>query len=269
MAFFDDSLGGAARVELFGNGTGDTTNGNLDITSHNAPGLTVGSIEGNGAVFLGALNLTVGSNNLSTAFSGIIQDGGALGSLTKTGTGTLTLSGANTYTGGTTVSSGTLLVTARQGSGTGTGAVQVNAGTLGGTGKIGGTVTVGTGSGAGAFLSPGITANTPGGLTISKKLTFNADGTYTYGLKPSNATADKVTAKGVTIHTGALFSFAAIGTGTLTTGTVFTPINNTAATPIAGTFSNLADGSTFTVGTNTYRVSYEGGTGNDLTLTVQ
>ena len=45
--------------------------------------------------------------------------------------------------------------------------------------------------------------------------------------------------------------------------------NNTAATPIAGTFSNLADGSTFTVGTNTYLVSYEGGTGNDLTLTVQ
>jgi hypothetical protein len=45
-------------------------------------------------------------------------------------------------------------------------------------------------------------------------------------------------------------------------------INNTAATPIAGTFSNLADGSTFTVGSNNYQVNYEGGTGNDLTLTV-
>jgi hypothetical protein len=31
----------------------------------------------------------------------------------------------------------------------------------------------------------------------------------------------------------------------------------------------LADGSTFTNNGNTYKVSYEGGTGNDLTLTVQ
>src|SRR5438445_521520 len=38
--FFDGSHGGTARVEVFGNGTGDTTNGNLDISSHNAPGVT-------------------------------------------------------------------------------------------------------------------------------------------------------------------------------------------------------------------------------------
>jgi hypothetical protein len=88
-------------------------------------------------------------------------------------------------------------------------------------------------------------------------------------LKPSNANAHKVVSKGVTINSGALFSFAAIGTGTLAPGTVFTAIDNTAATPIAGTFSNLADGSTFTVGTNTFKASYTGGTGNDLTLTVQ
>ena len=45
-------------------------------------------------------------------------------------------------------------------------------------------------------------------------------------------------------------------------------IDNTAATPIAGTFSNLADGSTFTSNGNTYQVDYEGGDGNDLTLTI-
>ncbi len=122
---FDDRCGGGkARVEVFGNG-------NLDISFHDAPGVTTGSIEGSGLVFLGANNLTVGSNNLSTAFSGVIQDGGlnggAGGSLTKTGKGKLTLSKGNTYTGGTTVSQGTLLVTNKTGSGTGTGAVQVNA----------------------------------------------------------------------------------------------------------------------------------------------
>ena len=59
------------------------------------------------------------------------------------------------------------------------------------------------------------------------------------------------------------------GFQTLTIGTVFTVINNTAATPISGTFANLEDGSTInaTAG-NKLQVSYEGGTGNDLTLTV-
>lgn len=36
-----------------------------------------------------------------------------------------------------------------------------------------------------------------------------------------------------------------------------------------GTFSNLADGSTFTVNGNTFQADYERGTGNDLTLTVE
>ena len=72
----------------------------------------------------------------------------------------------------------------------------------------------------------------------------------------------------MTIISGAIVSIDDLGTGTLTAGTVFTVINNTAATPIAGTFSNLADGSTLIVGSNTYKANYEGGTGNDLTLTV-
>ena len=45
-------------------------------------------------------------------------------------------------------------------------------------------------------------------------------------------------------------------------------ISNTAATPISGTFANLADGSTFTAGRNSFQVNYEGGGGNDLTLSV-
>jgi len=47
-----------------------------------------------------------------------------------------------------------------------------------------------------------------------------------------------------------------------------TVISDTAATPIAGTFTNLPDGAMFMQGRNTYQVSYEGGDGNDLTLTV-
>jgi hypothetical protein len=35
-----------------------------------------------------------------------------------------------------------------------------------------------------------------------------------------------------------------------------------------GTFSNLAEGATITVGVNAFQVNYESGDGNDLTLTV-
>jgi hypothetical protein len=49
---------------------------------------------------------------------------------------------------------------------------------------------------------------------------------------------------------------------------VFTAINKTSANPISGRFANLPDGSTITIGGNTFQASYEGGDGNDLTLTV-
>ena len=70
------------------------------------------------------------------------------------------------------------------------------------------------------------------------------------------------------INGGASFNFFDVGTGTLTVGTVFTVINNTSANSIFSTFSNLADGSVFTSNGNNFQASYEGGDGNDLTLTV-
>ncbi len=57
------------------------------------------------------LALTVGNNSNSTTFSGALSDAGLGGSLTKIGTGTLTLTGINNYIGGTTVTNGTLIVT--------------------------------------------------------------------------------------------------------------------------------------------------------------
>jgi hypothetical protein len=70
--FNEDSTGGTARVEVFGNG-------GLDVSGHTAPSITIGSLEGNGFAALGANNLSIGSNNLSTTFSGVAQDGGSAG----------------------------------------------------------------------------------------------------------------------------------------------------------------------------------------------
>ena len=99
---------------------------NSAVVMANAPGAVLdingyptqlGSLTGGGAAGGNVINssvtaasLTVGGDNTSpAAYSGII---GANLSLTKTGSGTLTLSGANTFTGGTLVNRGTLVLDA-------------------------------------------------------------------------------------------------------------------------------------------------------------
>ena len=261
--FYEGSTGGAARLELLGNSS-------LDISFHDDPGAAVGSLEGAGTVNLGSHELVVGSNNLDTTFSGLLQDGGLLGgdhgSLTKIGTGTLTLSGASRYTGGTTISNGWLFVTNRSGSATGTGPVQVSGGILGGTGRITGTVTVGSGTGLTGQLAPGV--DRPARLTIKSSLKFNFDGQYNCDLFFGKQLVDQVAANGVTISGGSGFFLFGTGMRRLPLGTAFTVINNTSENPISGTFTNLNDGGVINAGGNNLQADYEGGDGNDLTLTV-
>jgi len=165
--FYGSSTGGTAQIELLS--TPDLGYfGILDISGHNAPGVAIGSLEGDetAKVFLAANNLTVGSNNLSTTFSGVIQYGGPFGgtggSLTKTGTGALTLSGANTYTGDTNVNRGVLQV-----DGSITSNTFVNQrGTLAGNGTVNGNVTNFAGK-----VSPGDTLGVPGVLTVGDNYT--------------------------------------------------------------------------------------------------
>jgi autotransporter-associated beta strand protein len=258
VIFADKSKGGKAIITLNGNSE-------LDISTHNAPGVTIGSLAGQGSVLLGPNTLTIGSNNQSTTFAGVIQDNG---SLTKTGTGTLTLTGANTYTGLTTVNAGVLKVANRSGSATGTGAVTVNSGTLGGKGSITGPTTIGTGTGAGAFLAPSVGSSKPATLHLQGLLTFNSDSSYAWTLSTKHAAADQVVANGVTIQSGAQFDLTAVGNKKLQRGQVFTVISNTSASPFNSAFANLGEGAIITAGRNKLQASYSGGDGNDLTLTV-
>jgi len=122
--------GGASggNATLVSNGTSTS----IDISSLTGTGTTAGSIAGSGQLLLGAKNLTVGSNNTSTVFSGIISDGGLSsgsgGSLTKVGTGALELTGVNTYNGGTNFNGG--IVAVNQDANLGTGGLSFNGGTL-------------------------------------------------------------------------------------------------------------------------------------------
>ena len=105
---------------------------------------TTGQGIGSGMFLAGSANYSVSTGNTITISDTI---GGGIdplitGGFTKSGDGTLILTGANSYTGGTTVSAGTLLVSNTSGSGAGAGNVTVGGGIFGGTGTITGGVTV-------------------------------------------------------------------------------------------------------------------------------
>jgi autotransporter-associated beta strand protein len=150
--------------------------------------VTVGSIEGGGAYLLGANQLITGTNNLSTTVSGQIF--GLLGgSLVKTGSGTLTLSGLNAYTGPTTVNDGSLIV---NGSIVASSLTTVNnGGTLGGNGVVGTTLI-----NAGGTLAPG-PSGSAGTLTVAGNLAFQSGAMYVVAVTPSAASATNVSGTAV------------------------------------------------------------------------
>ncbi|NMK47007.1 autotransporter domain-containing protein [Achromobacter sp. Bel] len=150
----------------------------LDLSA--AGNQTLGALQGNGAVRLGASTLTLDSN-ASNSFSGIIS---GAGSLIKAGAGTQTLSGANTFGGSVAISGGTLALGAG-GSLAPTAGVTVNAGgtldlsaggnrglgSLSGLGTVAlgaNTLTLQTGNFAGTISGTGgLDKAGPGALTLS------------------------------------------------------------------------------------------------------
>jgi autotransporter-associated beta strand protein len=188
--FFENSAsGGKAQIML-------THGGALDISGLDADGTKIGSLadDGTGQVFLGSKTLSVGGNNQSTVFGGIIQDGslggepgGAPGSLIKEGTGSLTLTNFdNAYTGTTTINGGALII---DGSIVSSLDVTVNAGgTLAGTGTVSSTTV-----NAGGTLAPGHSDGSFGALTVIGDLTFtSAAATYLVQVSPATATRTDV-----------------------------------------------------------------------------
>ena len=141
-------LGSGAVLDLSG------ANQTIASLADAVPGATVGN-----QVLLAGGSLTVGDSS-STTFSGSIS--GIGGSLTKVGSGTLSLVGANSYTGSTTINAGRLAV-----DGSLVSPVTVNSGAmLSGTGSLAG-VTVNTGG----HLAPGDLGI--GGMLIGGEMDFD------------------------------------------------------------------------------------------------
>jgi autotransporter-associated beta strand protein len=202
-----------ANVTMYHGGSG-SSGGDAVATTVN-----IGALSGIAGSYLIDEAWVIGAKNTNSSFAGIISGY----SLTKVGTGTLTLTGANTYSGSTSISKGTLLVSNTTGSATGTGTVAVNStGILSGTGIISGAVVVYSGGN----IQPG---NTFGSLTINNNLTFQAGSKWTVDVIPSTNLSDKILVNSsykVTINGGTL-ELSNLGTTPFVEGNTFNIISAT------------------------------------------
>lgn len=159
LEFNSGSSGGQCSINL-------TNSGLLNFPDPGA--YTIGSLTGDSSslVHLSNATLTInynGSNPIEMA--GQISDAGMGGSLIKTGSGTLELSGTNTYHGLTTIQDGILVVNGKL-----TGNLLLTNGQLSGVGSIDGNVTT-----TGGVIAPG---NSIGTLHIGSNYVQNATTTY-------------------------------------------------------------------------------------------
>ncbi len=224
---FSGTISGTGSFTKQGTGTltltgGNTYSGGTTISSGILKGSTTGlqgNIANNGT-------LTFDQSNDGT-YGGVISGSG---SVTKTGSGSLILTGRNTYSGGTTLSAGTLRV-----NGSVTGLLTVmNGGTLGGTGTVGNLNSYGA-------VGPG---NSIGTLTVYGNYTQHSTGTLQIEISPTQADKlvvsqivglDKQLVGGAASLDGGLEVFPL--TGTYTAGTKY-PILT--AQSVSGTFKSVA-----------------------------
>ncbi|MEO5914397.1 MAG: autotransporter-associated beta strand repeat-containing protein [Luteolibacter sp.] len=202
------------------NFNGGTLTANVTNNSDFMTALTRANVRDGGAkIDTGSFNITIAqallhsniiTNNPVTGTPDAATDGG----LTKSGSGVLTLSGANTYTGGTAVNNGTLSLT-----GSLTSAINVaNGATITGTGSTTGSLTM---SGGSTFA-----ANTSGSALTANGVTFSG---------PTSLIFNGATTNGSTYD---LFTYGAGGvTGLANLSSTFRTTFNDTGTKITGTVS--------------------------------
>jgi autotransporter-associated beta strand protein len=276
----------AGTLIVVGSGTLGSANGSLTVNTGGTLDLhgtnqTIGNFTGTGGTILNNatgtnVTLTIGSGNGTGGnFAGVIANnssGTGTVALTKIGTGTQTLSGANTYTGATTINAGTLALS-------GTGSVADSSGvdlTASGAtfdisaaagnetindlaGVAGSTVNLGakglTEGTANSTTFAGVIEGTGGSLTKVGAGTLTLSGANTY----SGGTT--ITAGTLQIGNGTS-SNGSIGTGGVTDSAalVFDPFSiSTIANAITGGGTVTQNGPGTTILTNTGN-TYSGGT---------
>ena len=204
---YGGQISGSGTVSQIGTGTtilsgangyaGGTsiTAGTLQIAGdanlgHASGGITLdGGTLSNTAAFASSRTVTLGAGGgtfdtlADLTLSGTI---GGTGALTKTDSGTLTLTGANAYAGGTAINGGTVAVSSDANLGNASGALVFNGGTLQNTAAIASARTVTLNAGGGSFQTTGDLSlagaiGGTGALTKTAAGTLLLTGNNTYG----------------------------------------------------------------------------------------
>jgi len=204
---------------------------------------------------LGARTLTLDASGGSISLVGKIT---GTGNLVKAGTGKvniLTTPGAGGFSGGLTIPSGEVNAVGSLGN------ITLTGGTLKGTGTVG-DVTMSSGT-----IAPG---SSPGCLSTGD-LAFTG-GSYDVelgGKLVSSCEYDNMVAIGtVNLGSNTTLNLSLVNGFSPAVNDSFSVILNDGDDAVTGTFKGLADGAKFTLGSYTYQINYDGGTGNDVVLLV-
>jgi len=238
------TLTGTESLSLSGSLT--NSSGNQTLTNNLAVTNTL--------LLTGMVNLTesttartfsiAGTGNTVQFATSVIQNGGTGASvLDKTGTGTLTLNGANTHTGGVNLSQGTLILghqnalgTARLQTQTNNGTIQANT-TLTGATALANALTLNVGtttfSGVNSIEFNGTTTNNAGNRTITNNMTGGAQLILAAVALSNDATSRRLTIRG-------------------TADTIVEGVISNGSTSTAGNLTKNDAGMLTLLGTNTY-----------------
>ena len=194
--------------------------------------------------YAGKLVVNGSSNTTSTAngtysaptFAKTLSDSAPTHSVQINGNTTITLDGAR---GDVTVGSGA---------------------TLNGNGTMGA-----LGVQSGGTVAPG---HSPGCLTSTGLVLAGTYQAEIGGTTPCTG-YDQLKVNGTVDLTGSTLAISLYNGFKPASGQTYTIIENDGSDAVTGTFSGLADGATTTVNGYVFKVTYKGGTGNDVVLTVQ
>ena len=224
----NNTFNGASFNSITISGSGYTLGGNALTLA--AGGLADNSIAGTNTISLGLAfaatrTVTVGNAGTTLTISGVISGAGGL---TKSGSGTVTLSAANTYTGVTTINAGTIAIAVDAGLGAAPGAPTAGKLTFGG-GTLRTTASFTLAANRGIALTGAGTISTDPGTTLTYGGIAAGAGTLT------KAGTGTLILSGANTYTGA----TAISAGTLQLGATNTVPSGSAVTVSGGATFDL------------------------------
>lgn len=265
------------------NNTGIRTYSNNIVVSSSAATATAKIISrdasGTRITYTGAIDLqrTLGIENNSadtkTILSGAISGAGGLTTLASSTSGVTILSGSNSYAGTTKVSTGGLYINGDSSAVTNAFDITGGGSWLGGTGTIGGSVTVSNQTVANAYMAPG-DETTTGILTVANNVTLKNNGGFSARI--NGATAGTDYDRLVITESTSMFSLDGSNDLKLTLGytpaanALFFLVDNQGSSAISGVFEKLNDvatdlsqGALFSVSGTDFYISYTGDLGSN------